>query len=210
MADFVLLLEFACVADCQTWGPKTPHQHEDPTNHNFLYLPYIGPWNQNVRSLFFTNLMKYYIISYKIHYTIVATIRTLMFMWSFGPLKQALSGEAFSCLALRLRDILGGQKRSRLTGVQELGSSIYTYTHTYLYIYIYICMHTYIHTYFRGLGLLSSLGLKAEGFGFTRSGSTQCCVYALNLCPSSAKRSHVFFFFSSDSFHLADAIWNLL
>ena len=25
--------------------------HKDPTKHDFWHLPYIGPWNQNVRSL---------------------------------------------------------------------------------------------------------------------------------------------------------------
>ena len=34
----------------QTECPKRPHKHKDPTNHGFWYPPYIGPWNQNVRS----------------------------------------------------------------------------------------------------------------------------------------------------------------
>ena len=28
------------------------NEHEDPTNHDLLYSPYIGPWNQDVRSLY--------------------------------------------------------------------------------------------------------------------------------------------------------------
>ena len=33
------------------WGLKRPHKHEHPTNHDNWYPPYLGPWNQNVRSL---------------------------------------------------------------------------------------------------------------------------------------------------------------
>ena len=32
-------------------GPKRSCKHKDPANHDFWYLPSIGPWNQNVRSL---------------------------------------------------------------------------------------------------------------------------------------------------------------
>ena len=36
---------------------KRPHKHEAPTNHDFWYPPYIGPWNQNVRSLCLCGLL---------------------------------------------------------------------------------------------------------------------------------------------------------
>ena len=32
-------------------GPQRPHEHKDPTSHDFWYPPSLGPWNQNVRSL---------------------------------------------------------------------------------------------------------------------------------------------------------------
>ena len=50
--------------------PKRPHQHKDPTKHDFSYPPCIGPWNQNVRSLY-SNTMYY--IPPAMYYIICAT-----------------------------------------------------------------------------------------------------------------------------------------
>ena len=32
-------------------GSKRPHKHKDPPKHDVGYIPHIGPWNQDVRSL---------------------------------------------------------------------------------------------------------------------------------------------------------------
>ena len=36
---------------------KSPHKHQDPTNHDFWNPPHIGPWKQNVRSLCLCGLL---------------------------------------------------------------------------------------------------------------------------------------------------------
>ena len=43
-----------------SWGPRRPHKHKDPTTHSFWYLPYSGPWNQDVRSLCLHGLLGSY------------------------------------------------------------------------------------------------------------------------------------------------------
>ena len=37
--------------------PKRPHKHKDPTNHDFWYPPYLGPWNQNVSSYVYSGAL---------------------------------------------------------------------------------------------------------------------------------------------------------
>ena len=51
--------ETSGIRQALTQGPKNPHKHQDPTNDDFWSPPYIGPWNQNVRSS-----CQYYLIQY--------------------------------------------------------------------------------------------------------------------------------------------------
>ena len=32
-------------------GPQRPHRRKDPTQHDLWHPPFVGPWNQNAKSL---------------------------------------------------------------------------------------------------------------------------------------------------------------
>ena len=49
------------------------YKHKDPTNNDFWYPPYMGPWNQNVRSLCLRGLRG--------HYLRKCPFRGLLFVW---------------------------------------------------------------------------------------------------------------------------------
>ena len=111
---------------------KRPHKHKDPTNHDVWYLPYIGPRNQNVRSLCLCSLLG--------PYTKHIVGRILL----GGGLQSQGQGPGRGLGPVSLGSESLGTRRGpspiEESGLQEY---IYIYMYMYMYICIYICISIY-------------------------------------------------------------------
>ena len=74
--------------------PKRPHKHQDPSEHDFWYPPYIGAWNQNVRSSCSCGLLGPYLsVSYSWRVGLLGSVKR--FQDCILHLRPSLNGARF-------------------------------------------------------------------------------------------------------------------